>query len=86
MKTRLLALFGLVMMLPIGLGLVRGDLGLDQAGMRTAVLLVVLAIVDRVVVPIVRTLVGPPARAGLEAAEAAKPSPGAEAPATDRAA
>jgi hypothetical protein len=85
-KTRLLALFGLVMMLPIGLGLVRGDLGLDQAGMRTAVLLVVLAIVDRVVVPIVRTLVGPPARAGLEAAEAETTPPGATAPATDRAA
>lgn len=86
MKTRLLALFGLVMMLPIGLGLVRGDLGIDEAGMRTAVLLVVLAIVDRVVVPIVRTLVGPPARTASDAGEAQRPSPGTEAPAADRAA
>jgi hypothetical protein len=85
-RTRLLALFGLVMMLPIGLGLLRGDLGVDQAGMRTAVLLVVLAIVDRVVVPIVRDLVGPPARAGLEAVEADTKTPGVGGQATDRAA
>jgi hypothetical protein len=85
-KTRLLALFGLVMMLPIGLGLVRGDLGIDQAGMRTAVLLVVLAIVDRVVVPIVRTLVGPPARNASDGGGAEKASSGTEPAAADRAA
>lgn len=79
-KTRLLAIFGLVMMLPIGLGLVRGDLGLDQAGVRTAVLLFVLAIADRVVVPLVRELVGPPANAQFAEDDTA------EKPATDRAA
>ncbi len=56
-----MALFGLVMMLPVGVGLLRGDLSLDEAGIRVAVLLVVLAVVDRVVVPVARGLVGTPA-------------------------
>ena len=56
---REVALVGLLGLLPIALGLVRGT-PVDVAARRAAVLLVVLVVVDRVVLPLARLLVGPP--------------------------
>jgi hypothetical protein len=59
-KTRAVAVVGLLLLIPIGLGLVRDSLTLETAGLRAGVLLVILTVVDRVGVPIVRMMVGDP--------------------------
>jgi hypothetical protein len=59
-KTRAVAIVGLLLLIPIGLGLVRDSLTLETAGLRAGILLVVLTVIDRVVVPIVRMIVGDP--------------------------
>jgi hypothetical protein len=61
-KTKGVALLGLVCMVPIALGLMRSTLTLDEAAQRAIVLLVVLAVVDRLVVPLAASLLGPPKR------------------------
>jgi hypothetical protein len=64
LKSRTLALLGLLGMLPLALGLVRGTLTLDAAGIRAAVLLAILMIVERIVLPfrILLADAAPPAR------------------------
>jgi hypothetical protein len=59
-RTRAVAVIGLLLLIPIGLGLVRDSLTLETAGLRAGILLVVLTVVDRVGVPIVRMIVGDP--------------------------
>jgi hypothetical protein len=54
------AVIGLLLLIPIGLGLVRDSLTLETAGLRAGILLVVLTVVDRVGVPILRMIVGDP--------------------------
>jgi hypothetical protein len=51
LKNRTLALIGLLGMLPLALGLVRGTLTVDAAGLRAAVLLILLVLVERLVLP-----------------------------------
>jgi hypothetical protein len=60
-RTRAVAIIGLVLLIPIGLGLIRDSLTLETAGIRAGILLVVLTVIDRVGVPIVRMVVGDPA-------------------------
>lgn len=64
-------MFGVGMLAVIGLGLIRGDLSLETAGMRAAVLLGVLGVVDHLVVPLVRAIVGEPANQAGDQQEAA---------------
>ena len=59
-RHRVVALIGLVLLIPIGVGLLRDSLTLETAGIRAGILLVVLAVIDRVVVPIVKVIVGDP--------------------------
>ena len=59
LKNRTVAAVGLVGLVPIALGLVRGTLTLDAAGFRAGVLLAVLVIVEQVVLPIRSLLIGP---------------------------
>ena len=59
LKNRTLALLGLLGLLPLALGLVRGTLGLDAAGLRAAVLLGVLVVVERVILPFKALLADP---------------------------
>lgn len=54
-----LALFGLVAMIPIGLAVVRGSLPVDQAALRAVIVLVVLAVIERAVVPFIRLALAP---------------------------
>jgi hypothetical protein len=58
-KSRPLALLGLLGLLPLTLGLVRGTLTLDAAGVRAVVLIGILMIVERFVLPF-RTLLADP--------------------------
>jgi hypothetical protein len=51
LRSRLLALVGLLGLVPLALGLLRGTLTLDAAGLRAAVLLGVLVVVERLVLP-----------------------------------
>ena len=60
LRSRPLAVLGLIGLLPMALGLVRGTLTLEAAGLRAAVLLGVLMIVERLVLPF-RTLLADPA-------------------------
>ena len=57
--SREVALAGLLGLVPIGLGLLRGG-AVNDAAFRAAVLLGLLVVVDRVVLPLVRVVVGPP--------------------------
>ena len=66
LKNRALALIGLLGLVPLALGLVRGTLTLDAAGFRAAVLLVGLALVERLVLPF-RALLVEPRRGGDDA-------------------
>jgi hypothetical protein len=59
-RHRALAIIGLVLLVPLGVGLLRDSLTLEVAGMRAALLLGVLAVIDRVGVPIVKMIVGDP--------------------------
>jgi hypothetical protein len=61
LRNRALAAVGLVGLVPLALGLLRGTLTLDVAGFRAAVLLVTLALVERFVLPF-RALVVEPRR------------------------
>ena len=62
LKHRFVATLGLVAMVPIGLGLVRGTLEIETAAVRAVVLLAVLVAVETVVLPIVQSALGPPRR------------------------
>jgi hypothetical protein len=55
---RWLAILGLVVLGGIGFGLVRGAFDVGVAGQRAALLLAVLAVLDRVIVPIAAVLIG----------------------------
>lgn len=59
LSNRALAAIGLLGLLPLALGLVRGTLTLEAAGLRAAVLLAVLAVVERLVLPFGALLVEP---------------------------
>jgi hypothetical protein len=59
LRNRALAAIGLVGLVPLALGLLRGTLTVDAAGFRAAVLLAVLALVERFVLPFRALLVGP---------------------------
>lgn len=59
-RHRALAIIGLVLLVPLGIGLLRDSLTLETAGTRAAILLVVLAVIDRVGVPIIKMIVGDP--------------------------
>ena len=60
LKSRPLAVLGLLGLLPLALGLIQGTLTLEAAGLRAAVLLGILMIVERCVLPF-RTLLADPA-------------------------
>jgi hypothetical protein len=53
---------GLVALVPVAVGLVRETVTVEAAAVRAAVLLVLLAVTDRLVVPLVRDLLAPPQR------------------------
>ena len=59
-RHRAVALIGLLLMIPLGLGLVRNSLTLETAGIRAGILLVILTVIDRVLVPIVVMMIGDP--------------------------
>lgn len=59
LKNRTLAVMGLLGLVPLALGLIRGTLTLDAAGFRAAVLLVGLALLERLVLPFRALLVEP---------------------------
>jgi hypothetical protein len=59
-KNRAVALVGLLLLIPLGVGLVRDSLTLETAGIRAAILLVILTVIDRVLVPIVVMIIGEP--------------------------
>lgn len=58
--SRALGLVGLLTLAVIGLALVRGQLTIDEAGLRAGVALGALLLTDRVLVPVAALLVGPP--------------------------
>ncbi len=59
LSSRPLGFVGLVAIGMVALGLLEGRLTVEQAGRRALVVLAVLVAVDRVVVPLARSLVGP---------------------------
>jgi len=77
-QSRGLALVGMVAVAVAALGLLHRTLTIAQAASRIGVVLVVLVVVDRMVLPFARALVGEPARrpAGSSRAdlEAGRPS------------
>jgi len=78
LKNRTLALLGLVGLLPLTLGLLRGTLTLEAAGLRAAVLLGVLFVVERCVLPF-KALLADPAPPGRR-----RDDPSGTGPATPR--
>ena len=62
-QSPVLALVGLLALGVVALDLLQGGLTVAQAGTRAAVVLGVLVVVDRLVLPLARMLVGAPARA-----------------------
>lgn len=62
LRTPALALAGLIGMVPIALGLLRATLTLEAAGLRAAVLLAGLMVVERLVLPMGALLLGPARR------------------------
>jgi hypothetical protein len=60
LKSRTLVLLGLLGLVPLTLGLLRGTLTLDAAGLRAAVLLAILMVVERLVLPFKALLADPP--------------------------
>lgn len=61
LRSPLLALLGLIALGAVSLQLLSGSLGLGPAALRVAVAVGVLAVVDRIGVPVARALVGPAA-------------------------
>lgn len=59
LRSPLLAVLGLLAVGAVGLQLVVGSLTLGQAAVRVVVAVAVLAVVDRVAVPLARAMVGP---------------------------
>ena len=59
LKNRALATLGLLGLLPLALGLLRGTLTVDAAGFRAAVLLGALVVIERFVLPFRALLVDP---------------------------
>jgi hypothetical protein len=59
LKSRTLAVLGLLGLIPVALGLLRGTLTLEAAGLRAAVLLVILVVVERFVLPFKALLADP---------------------------
>ena len=62
-QSRGLAVVGLLAVAVVALGLVQGELTVPQAGARIGVAVLVLAAVDRRVLPVARLLVGQPQNA-----------------------
>ena len=79
LRSRPLAFLGLLGLLPLTLGLVRGTLTLEAAGLRAAVLLGILMIVERFVLPF-RTLLADPAQPGRRHNDAPGNGPPPETP------
>ena len=65
MKHKVVALLGLIGMVPISLGLVRSSLTIETAASRALVLLVICLVADRVVMPLVVAALGPPSAAAV---------------------
>jgi hypothetical protein len=65
LKNRALAMVGLVGLLPLALGLLRGTLTVDAAGFRAGVLLGALMVIERFVLPF-RSLLVEPRRSARE--------------------
>ena len=65
LKNRALATLGLLGLLPLALGLLRGTLTVDAAGFRAGVLLLALMVIERFVLPF-RSLLVEPRRASQE--------------------
>lgn len=59
LRSPLLAVLGLLAVGAVGLQLLTGRLTLGQAALRVVVAVAVLAVVDRVGVPLARAMVGP---------------------------
>lgn len=57
-RTPALAIIGLILLVPLVIAMMQGSIAIDAAAMRAAILLVVLAVVDRVVLPLARLLIG----------------------------
>jgi hypothetical protein len=70
-KHRAVAAVGLLGLVPIGLGLLRGTLGIETAAVRAVVLLAVLMVLEAVVLPIVQSALGPPRRRDADRADPA---------------
>jgi hypothetical protein len=69
-RTRPLAMVGLVSLVPLALGLLRGTLTVEAAAGRAVVLVAVLALADRLVVPLFRAMLEPPHRRHDDVADA----------------
>jgi hypothetical protein len=59
LKNRVLATLGLLGLVPLALGLLRGTLTVDAAGLRAAVLLGALVVIERFVLPFRALLLDP---------------------------
>ncbi|MDY7101589.1 MAG: hypothetical protein S0880_10415 [Actinomycetota bacterium] len=64
------AVVGLILLVPIGLGLVQGSMPIEVAGYRAFIMIVVLGLCDHIVVPLASLLVGPRREEGDETDEA----------------
>jgi hypothetical protein len=61
-KHRPVAALGLLGMVPIGLGLVGGQMSIETAATRAVVLLAILMVIEIVVIPLLSSALGPPRR------------------------
>ena len=59
LRTRALAIVGLVLLAPLAYGALQGTLTLEAAATRAVVLVVVLLLVERLVLPLVRAALAP---------------------------
>ncbi len=57
-RTPALAIIGLILLIPLVIAMMQGSIAIDAAATRAAILLVVLAVIDRVVLPVARLLIG----------------------------
>ena len=62
MRTRALALLGLALLVPVALALVRGSITIVQAAERGVLLVVGLAVVERVLLPVGQLFLTPTRR------------------------
>ena len=76
LRSRALALAGLLGLVPLALGLLRGTLTLDAAGLRAAALLGALVVVERLVLPFKALLADPhPGRRRQDDSDSGPPHP-----------